>query len=266
MKTVLAGPDTDGLLAEIRPGVSLVVVETMSNPLLRVVDLKELARGCAEAGARLLVDNTFTTPLLCNPIADGAWGSVHSVTKYLAGHNDVVGGALALDEGGDVTELWDSRRRLGTIMGPFEAYLSLRGASTLRVRFEAQCRSAQSLAEYLADHPRVSSVHYPGLPDSEYHALAARLFTGGLYGGVVSFKVKGGRERALSALKRVKVIKPSPSLGGVESLLTYPLLSGSKNMSPSIREELGIGEDLLRLAVGLEDVEDLKADIAQALK
>lgn len=266
IKTVLAGPDTEDFLQKITRGVALVLVETITNPLVRVVDIPAITKRCKEVGARLVVDNTFATPLLYRPLDHGAWLSVHSVTKYIGGHNDLVGGAVALDDPLDLVELWEFRRRLGSIMGPFEAFLALRGVATLKVRFEAQCRSALALAELLEDHPRVEAVYYPGLKDSPYHKMAARLFLEkGLYGGVLGFKVKGGKQKALEVLRKVKVIKPSPSLGGTESLLNYPITSASKTISPAVRRELGITENLLRLALGLEDVGDLRTDLEQAL-
>lgn len=266
VKTVLAGPDTDDFLQKVKPGVALVLVETITNPLLRVVDVPAIAKRCEEVGAKLVVDNTFATPLLYRPLERGAWLSVHSVTKYIAGHNDVVGGAIALNDPLDTVELWEFRRRLGSIMGPFEAFLSLRGVATLKPRFELQCRSALALSKYLRDHPKVERVYYPGLADSPYRKTADELFLEeGVYGGVVSFKVKGGRPKAISVLKKVGIIQPSPSLGGTESLLNHPITSASKTLSPAVRKELGITDDLLRLSMGLEDVEDLQADLEQAL-
>lgn len=265
IKTTLAGPDTEDFLQKIKPGVSLVVVETITNPLVRVVDIRKIARRCKEVGTRLLVDNTFATPLLYTPLNDGAWVTLHSVTKYIGGHNDVIGGGVALNDTIDLVELWEFRRRLGSIMGPFEAFLALRGVSTLRVRFETQSANALALAEFLRDHPKVDAIYYPGLKDNPYHSTARALFKVKMFGGVLSFKVKGGKKEALSVLRDVKVIKPSPSLGGTESLLNYPLTSASKTLSPAVRKELGIGANLLRLAVGLEDIEDLKEDLSQAL-
>lgn len=265
VKTTLAGPETEDFIEKIKPGISLVVVETITNPQTRVVDVRAIARRCEEVGAKLLVDNTFATPLLYRPLADGAWSTLHSVTKYIAGHNDVVGGAIALNDQVDLVDLWEFRRRLGSIMGPFEAFLALRGVSTLKVRFEAQCKNATAVSEFLQDSPKVEEVFYPGLSDSPYHETAKRLFAHNLYGGLLSFKVRGGKKEALEVLRKVRVIKSSPSLGGTESLLNYPLTSASKTLSPSVRKELGIGENLLRLALGLEDIEDLKEDLSQAL-
>src|SRR5271170_606819 len=267
VKTVLAGPDAEDFLQKIKPGVALVLVETITNPLVRVVDIPAITKRCKEVGAKLVVDNTFATPLLYRPLDRGAWLSVHSVTKYIGGHNDLVGGAVALNDPLDLVELWEFRRRLGSIMGPFESFLALRGVATLKVRFEAQCRSALALAEFLEDHPKVEAVYYPGLKDSPYHKMAGRLFLEkGSYGGLLSFKVKGGKPKAIEVLRKVKLIKPSPSLGGTESLLNYPITSASKTISPAVRKELGITENLLRLALGLEDIEDLQADLEQALR
>ncbi len=266
IKAVLAGPDTEDFVQKVRPGVSLVLVETITNPLVRVVDVPAIAKRSEEVGARLVVDNTFATPLLYRPLDAGAWLSLHSVTKFIAGHNDVVGGAVALNDRMDLVDLWEFRRRLGSIMGPFEAFLALRGVATLKARFEVQCRNALGLAKLLSDHPKVESVYYPGLKDSPYHKIARKLFLErGLYGGVLSFKVKGGKHKALEVLRKVQVVKPSPSLGGTESLLNYPITSASKTISPAVQRELGITENLLRLSLGLEDAEDLQEDLEQAL-
>ncbi len=266
VKTTLAGPDTDEFIEKIKPGTALVIAETITNPLVRVVDMRKIAKRCKEVGTRLVVDNTFATPILYEPLSEGAWVSLHSVTKYISGHNDLIGGALALNDSMDLIELWEFRRRLGSIMGAFEAFLALRGVSTLEVRFERQSKNALAIAEFLSDNPRVEQVYYPGLSDSPYHKTANAIFKERLYGGVLSFKVKGGKKEALEVLKRVRVAKPSPSLGGTESLLNYPLTSASKTISPAVRKELGIDEKLLRLAIGLEDLEDLKEDLSQALK
>jgi len=265
VKTVLAGPETADFIEKIKPGISVVIAETITNPKARVVDLRAVSKRCEEVGAKLVVDNTFATPLLYRPLADGAWLSLHSVTKYIGGHNDVIGGATVLNDSVDLVDLWEFRRRLGSIMGPFEAFLSLRGVSTLKVRFEAQCENALAIAEFLEDSQKVEEVFYPGLRSSPYHKTATSLFSERMYGGLLSFKVKGGKKEALEVLKHVNVIKPSPSLGGTESLLNYPVTSASKTLSPAVRKELGIGENLLRLALGLEDIEDLKTDLSNAM-
>ena len=267
IRTVLAGPDTEDFVRKIVPGVSLVLIETITNPLVRVVDIPAVTKRCQEVAAKLVVDNTFATPLLYRPLERGAWLSLHSVTKFIGGHNDVTGGAIALNDPIDLVELWEFRRRLGTIMGPFEAFLSLRGVASLKARFDVQCKSALALASFLIDHPRIEEVFYPGLKNSPYHKVADKVFMEkGLYGGVVSFKVKGGKSKALEVLRKIKVVTPSPSLGGTETLLTYPSTSASKTISPAVKKELGITDNLLRLAVGLEDTEDLEADLEDALR
>ena len=265
IKTILAGPETEDFIEKIQPGVSMALVETITNPQARVVDIRKIAKRCKETGTRLVVDNTFATPLLYKPLLDGAWLTLHSVTKYIGGHNDLIGGVIALNDPMDLIELWEFRRRLGSIMGPFEAFLALRGVSTLKVRFETQSNNALAVAEFLQDHPKIEDVYYPGLKSSPYHKTARALFSEKLYGGLLSFKVKGGKKEALEVLRKVQVIKPSPSLGGTESLLNYPVTSASKTLSPAVRKELGIGDNLLRLALGLEDLEDLEDDLSQAL-
>jgi len=265
IRTVLAGPETEDFIEKIQPGVSMALVETITNPQARVVDIRKIAKRCKETGTRLVVDNTFATPLLYKPLLDGAWLTLHSVTKYIGGHNDLIGGVIALNDPMDLIELWEFRRRLGSIMGPFEAFLALRGVSTLKVRFETQSNNALAVAEFLQDHPKIEEVYYPGLKSSPYHKTARALFSEKLYGGLLSFKVRGGKKEALEVLRKVQVIKPSPSLGGTESLLNYPVTSASKTLSPAVRKELGIGDNLLRLALGLEDLEDLEDDLSQAL-
>jgi len=265
-KLELVWPETESIVEAIRASKpDIVFVETMTNPTLRVIDVEEVSRACFEEGCWVIVDNTFTTPILLNPLAKGALVVVHSLTKYLAGHNDVVGGA-AISIGPMIKLLWDWRRMLGCIMQPFEAYLTLRGLKTLSIRFERASRTALEIAEFLREHSRVEEVYYPGLPDSPYKRVADKLFERRLYGAVVSFKVKGGRDEAIKVLKKVKIIKPSPSLGGPESLLTYPVISASRYIPEDIRRKLGITENLLRLSVGLEDPEDLVEDLSQALE
>ncbi len=264
IETVLAGPETQELVREINTKVKLAVVETITNPLLKVVDVEEVARRCSETGTKLVVDNTFATPVLLRPIRHGAWLSMNSLTKYIAGHNDVIGGSIASDSK-TILQLWEWRKKLGNIMNPFEAFLVLRGLPTLRARFLQQSKTAQELARFLHDHSKIEEVFYPGLEDSPYHSIADRIFYEKAYGGVLSFKIKGGKEDTLSFMRNVKIIKSTPSLGGVESLATYPIQSAARGMTEEVREELGITENLIRLSVGLEDVDDLIADIDNAL-
>ena len=256
-------PTAEAFVEAVREG-DVVLLETITNPTLKVVDVPEVAKRCREVGATLIVDNTFASPVLYKPTADNATLCVESLTKYIAGHNDVVGGCVA-GLRGPIMELWEWRRKLGTIMHPFEAYLTLRGLKTLEIRFERQSRTAQEVAEFLSEHPKVEEVLYPGLSSSPYKHVADRIFRKRLYGGVVSFKVKGGRTEALKVLSKVHIVKAAPSLGGTESLLTYPVISAARMIPQEERLKLGITDNLLRLSIGLEDPEDLKEDLDQAL-
>ncbi|RLF19474.1 MAG: cystathionine gamma-synthase family protein [Thermoprotei archaeon] len=258
-------PDTEKILESITKDVKVVFLETMTNPTLKVIDIKEVAKACLDEGVLLIVDNTFVTPILYKPLRDKVSIVIHSTTKYIAGHNDVVGGVV-ISNRNMIRTLWDWRRKLGGIMSPFDAFLTLRGVKTLGIRMRKHCENAMAIAEYLAEHPKVVEVLYPGLPDSPYHDVANKLFVHKLYGGVVSFRIKGGREEAFKLMKSVKLVKVAPSLGGPESLLTYPIISASKNMRPEVREEVGITEDLMRLSVGLEDVDDIIEDLSNALE
>jgi cystathionine gamma-synthase len=259
-----AWPSAESIAEHVDGRTSIVFVETITNPTLKVIDLDYLGRHCRDLGVTLVVDNTFATPVLVNPVEHGASYVVHSTTKYIAGHNDVVGGAIATSRERAI-ELWAWRATLGTIMQPMEAYLTLRGAKTLELRFERQSKTALEVAEFLSDHPRVEEVYYPGLRSSPYKLIADKLFKKPLYGGVVTFKVKGGYEEAYKVMRKLRVIKPSPSLGGTESLITMPALTAASSLSPEDREALGIDESLLRLSVGLEDPEDLIEDLSRAL-
>jgi len=264
-RLVKVWPSTEAVAEAIERGADISVVETVTNPTLRVMDVRELARVSREREALLIVDNTLASPVVYTPLSDGASFAVESATKYIAGHNDVIGGFVS-GKREEIAQLWEWRKLTGTIMQPVEAFLVQRGVKTLHVRYQAHSRNAQAVAEFLSEHPRVEEVFYPGLSSSPHRETADRLFKRKLYGGVVSFKVKGGREDALKVLRSVKLIIPSPSFGGAESLLTYPVISASKYIPPEDRERLGIGENLLRLSVGLEDVEDLKEDLDQALR
>jgi len=267
VEVILAGPDTEDFIDKIctHNRIALVLVETITNPTLRVPDVREIIKVCKESNIMIAIDNTFATPILYNPLSDGANIVIHSLTKYIAGHNDVIAGAIVSNRVLIKDLLWDWRRRLGSILNPHEAYLVLRGVKTLHVRFERQSRSAMEIAKYLQEHPKVVKVYYPGLPDDPCHSVAKRLFKVRLYGGVVSFKIRGGRSEVFRFMRSLNIIKCSPSLGGTESLISYPVISAAKTMEPSLRRELGITDNLLRLSVGLEDVEDLIEDLGKAL-
>jgi len=259
----ISWPDTEDIIESIDKRTKLVLIETITNPTLRVFDVPEILKVCKENDALLIVDNTFATPYLYKPFKDGVEAVIHSLTKYLSGHNDVIGGAV-ISRKERILELWDWRRMLGTILPPFEAFLIIRGLKTFELRMEKHCKNAQAIAEYLEDHPKIKEVIYPGLPTSKYYRLASRLFKN-RFGGVVSFRIRGGEREAKKLMNSLKIIKPAPSLGGAESLLTYPVISAALTIPKDIREKLGITEDLLRFSAGLEDLEDLIQDIDNAL-
>ncbi|MEM0319808.1 MAG: PLP-dependent transferase, partial [Candidatus Nezhaarchaeales archaeon] len=263
VKVELRGPETEDIIDAIEDENTIVFVESVSNPLLRVIDLDLLASACKERDALLLVDNTFATPLNLKPLLHGAHIVIHSLTKYLAGHNDVVGGAV-ISNSKFIDELWYTRTRLGCVLDPHASFLILRGLKTLGARLKISQESARAIAEFLADHSKVSRVYYPGLPSHPTHHIAKKILKG--FGSVVSFEVKGNGETAKKFLRSLKVIKPSPSLGGCESLASHPVSSSHRDVPREERERLGITEGLIRISVGLEDLNDLIEDIDQALR
>jgi cystathionine gamma-synthase/methionine-gamma-lyase len=251
-------------LAEHAPGC--VLVETMSNPLLRVCDIEQLAALCRKSNAALVVDSTFATPLLARPLELGAHMVVHSLTKFLAGHGDVLGGAVICDE-----EHFELVRQLsrtcGPVLGPFEAYLAMRGVKTFPLRMERQCSNARALAAWLRNHPKVERVFYlddPAHPDA---AVIRRLLPESLYGAMVSFEIRGaGRGEVFAFLDRLKLVVRATSLGDVHTMVLYPMMSSHREVPPALRERMGIRENLLRLSTGIEDIEDICADLDQALR
>ncbi|MGQ9915962.1 MAG: trans-sulfuration enzyme family protein [Bryobacteraceae bacterium] len=254
----------DAALEEFRPGALLV--ETISNPLLRVADLEALARLCRARGAALIVDNTFATPLLVRPLELGAHLVVHSSTKYLGGHGDTLGGLIVSDEGHYETVRRFSRIA-GPVMGPMEAYLTMRGIKTFPLRMERQCRNAAALAAWLRPHARVERVFYlddPAHPDA---AVIRRLLPDGLMGGMVSFEIRGaGREQVFAFLDRLKLCVRATSLGDVHTMVLYPWISSHRDVPPGQKAAMGLKENLVRFSLGIEAVEDIIADIAQALE
>ncbi|MGH9483160.1 MAG: trans-sulfuration enzyme family protein, partial [Terriglobales bacterium] len=246
------------------PGARLVVVETISNPLLRVLDLAETAEIAHAAGAKLLVDATFTSPVLAQPLALGADYVVHSATKYLGGHGDVTGGVVAA-RAAELATLDSLRKLVGGILGPFEAWLILRGLKTLPLRVERQCANAAKVAAFLRGHAAVERVYYPGFSDHADHAIAQRQF-GGLFGGIVSFEVRGATQAAMFRLiDRLRLCLPCTSLGDVQTLVMYPIVASHRDVAPKQRQRIGIRDNLLRLSLGIEDAEDIIADLGQAL-
>lgn len=250
-------------LAEFRPQVMLL--ESISNPLLRVADLPRIAGQARAAGARLVVDNTFATPVLLRPAALGADLVVHSATKYFGGHGDLIGGlVLAGEQYRQPLRLF--AKIVGPVLGPFEAWLTLRGLKTLPLRMERHCANACRVADFLAGHPRTARVHYPGRADHADNELARRLFPPGMFGGLVAFEIRdAGRQEVFRFVNALKLCLKATSLGDVQTLVLYPAISSHRDLSPALRERLGIGDNLLRLSVGIEDADDIIADLAQAL-
>ena len=250
----------EATVAELKP--RLVYCETISNPLLRVPDLPALAGIAHRHGARLLVDNTFATPVLVNPARHGVDVVIHSATKYLGGHGDVTGGVVATDQF-TAAELREDLKLTGPVLGPFESWLVLRGIKTLPLRVERQSASAARIAARLADHPAVARVNYPGLGDP---GPGAGIFNGTGRGGMISFEIAGaGRDEVFRFLEALRLCLPATTLGDVYSLVLYPAISSHRGLTPPERAQVGIGEGLLRLSVGIEDVEDIVADLDQAL-
>jgi cystathionine gamma-synthase/methionine-gamma-lyase len=250
-------------VAEARPGC--ILAETISNPLLRVAQIDKLAEIARGAGAALIVDNTFATPLLVRPLELGAHFSVHSVTKFLAGHGDVLGGLVVSDQ-----EHYDALRRIsriiGPVLGPFESYLTMRGIKTFPLRMERQCANACRVAQWLSAHPRVERVYFPADPAHPDAAAIGRLFPPNLYGAMVSFELRGGgREEVFGFMDALKLVVRATSLGDVHSMVLHPVTASHREISPKHRQRMGIQDNLVRLSVGIEKVEDIIADLEQAL-
>jgi cystathionine beta-lyase/cystathionine gamma-synthase len=248
--------------AAARPNTRLLWLETPSNPLLRLCDLEALAR-LRPAGALIVADNTFASPFLQQPLALGADMVVHSTTKYIGGHSDVIGGVVITNDREIAAQVAYHQNCVGAVPGPWDAYLTMRGAKTLGLRMRAHARNAQVIAEFLAGRDDVAEVHYPGLPTHPQHELAKRQMSG--FGGIVSFRPKGGPERARAIATSTSIFALAVSLGGVESLICSPARMTHGSLTPQQRLQLDITDDLLRLSVGIEDVEDLVADLACAL-
>ncbi|MEV5711804.1 cystathionine gamma-synthase [Actinoallomurus sp. NPDC052274] len=253
--------DVQAVRAAVRPETKLIWVETPTNPLLGVADIAALAHVAREAGARLVVDNTFASPYLQRPLALGADVVVHSTTKYLGGHSDVVGGALVAADVELAQELAFHQNAMGAVAGPFDAWLTLRGIKTLGVRMDRHCANATRIAEFLTRHPKVGAVHYPGLPQDPGHEVAAKQMRA--FGGMVSFRHVDGEDAAVRVCERAKVFTLGESLGGVESLIEHP---GRMTHASAAGSPLEVPGDLVRLSVGIEDVDDLLADLEQALE
>ena len=254
--------DEDAVAAAITPATRMVFVETPTNPILTLTDLERVAVLAHEHDLRLVVDNTFASPYLQQPIALGADLVVHSTTKYLNGHSDSVGGIVVAARDEDAEWLKFVQNAAGAILGPFDSWLVLRGTKTLAVRMAQHNANGLALARFLAVHPKVERVLYPGLPSHPQYALASRQMNG--YGGMLSFDV-GSLDAARRVLERVRIIALAESLGGVESLISHPATMTHASVPPERRAALGITDSLLRISAGIEDVQDLEADLADAL-
>jgi len=268
VETVFADFDDEhavaAALAEHRPGA--IVMETIANPLLRVPALDRIGRMAREANVPLIVDNTFATPLITRPLEFGAAMSVHSLTKYLSGHGDVMGGVVVADAE-HLEPLRNLSRTVGFILGPFESYLAMRGIKTFPMRMERQCANACRMASWLASHPAVERVYFPGDPKHPDAGNIGRVFAPGLYGGMVSFEVKGaGREEVFRLMNALRMIVPATSLGDVHSMMLYPAIASHRELSPKHRERLGIRDNLVRLSAGIEAPEDIVEDLDRALQ
>jgi cystathionine gamma-synthase/methionine-gamma-lyase len=250
-------------IEQVRPRV--VLCETISNPLMKVADISRLAETAHAFGADLLVDNTFATPYLCCPLSHGADYVIHSTTKYLGGHGDVMGGVVVTSDA-NRERLFDVTKMVGGNLGPAEAWLTLRGIKTLPLRMAQHCRNGLAVAGWLADHPRVLRVNYPGLVSHPQHELVAGLFREGCFGGMMSFEMKeASRKLAFRLMEALGLILPATTLGDVYSLTLHPASSSHRSLTPEQREQVGITEGLIRLSVGIEAADDIIADLRQAM-
>jgi cystathionine gamma-synthase len=252
--------DVDAVRAAITPSTKIIWVETPTNPLLGIADLSALASLAHDHQALLAVDNTFASPYLQQPLAHGADVVIHSTTKYIGGHSDVVGGALVAADEGLGQELAFHQNAMGAVAGPFDAWLTLRGVKTLGVRMDRHCDNAERLVAYLQGHKRVAKVLYPGLPEHPGHEVAAKQMK--RFGGMISFLAAGGEAEAVEICNRARLFVLAESLGGVESLIEHP---GRMTHASAAGSPLEVPADLVRLSVGIETIEDLLADLDQAL-
>ncbi|MGN6312924.1 MAG: trans-sulfuration enzyme family protein [Rhodanobacteraceae bacterium] len=255
--------DPSALKAALKPNTRMIWAETPTNPMLKLVDLKKVAAFADKHGLILVVDNTFCSPMVQRPIELGAHLVVHSATKYLNGHSDMVGG-VAIAASKDLAErLGFLQNSVGAVAGPFDAFLALRGVKTLALRMHAHCANALELAQWLEKHPAIERVIYPGLKSHPQHALAKRQMDG--FGGIVTIVVKGGLKKARRMLERCELFALAESLGGVESLIEHPAIMTHASVPPANRKRLGISDGLIRLSVGVEDVADLRSELEDAL-
>ena len=256
--------DLNAAEAAFKSNTKVVWLETPTNPLLKVIDIAAVARLAKSKGALTIVDNTFATPVLTNPLALGADVVSHSCTKYIGGHSDVIGGVLICNDDALADRLRFTQNAVGAIAAPWDSFLLLRSTKTLHVRVQRHCENAAKIADFLAEQSQIERVVYPGRADHPQHAVAKKQMIGG-FGGMITAYFKGGLEPARSFLERVKLFSLAESLGGVESLIEHPAIMTHASVEPRLREQIGLTDGLVRFSVGIEDVEDLIADIQEAL-
>ena len=246
-------------------GAAALFVESISNPLLKVADIPALAKLAHRFGASLLVDSTFASPYLINPLAHGADFVIHSATKYLSGHGDALAGVIATSQE-NKNKLFEMNKLVGAVLGPFEAWLALRGLKTLPLRMKQQCESALQVATWLQSQSRVKKINYPGLANHPQHALAERLFEGKGYGGVLSFEIVGAdKAKVYRFMESLTICLPATTLGDIYSLVLHPATSSHRSLTVEERARVGISDSLVRLSVGIESVDDILADLESAL-
>jgi cystathionine gamma-lyase len=257
--------DASAFEAAIRPETKMVWIETPTNPLLKLVDIAQIAAIARKRGLIVVVDNTFSSPILQRPIEHGAHIVMHSATKYLNGHSDMVGGMVVVGDDAELAEqMGFLQNSVGGVQGPFDSFLALRGLKTLHLRMRAHCENAQALAEWLETHPAIEKVIYPGLKSHPQHELAKGQMDG--FGGMVSILLKGGVEAAKRFCERTELFALAESLGGVESLVNHPAIMTHASVPVERRAELGVADNLVRLSVGVECLSDLEADLLEAIE
>lgn len=254
---------TASLLDHLKPSTKMVWIETPSNPTLKIVDIQAVAEFCQQHRLILVVDNTFASPYLQNPLDMGADIVMHSATKFINGHSDMVGGMVVAKDPALCEQLGFLQNAAGAVAGPFDAYQALRGFKTLPLRMEKHCQNAQTIAEWLENDPRIEQVIYPGLSSHPQHALAKKQMRG--FGGIISIYLKGGLAETRTFMEQCHLFALAESLGGIESLINHPAIMTHASVPPELRAKIGITDNLVRLSVGIEDVEDLLAELDRAL-
>jgi methionine-gamma-lyase len=255
--------DLEAVEKAIKPNTKVIYMEIMTNPLIRVFDVIEVANIAKKHNIKLFVDNTFTTPYLIKPIELGAYAVIHSATKYINGHSDVIAGLIAGNK-----EFISRTKRItqnfGGSMSPFDAWLTLRGAKTLFLRMREHCKNAMELAKFLESHSKVKKVYYPGLPSHPDYSVSKKLFKDE-FGGMLSFEIEGGEPEVDKFMQGLKLVKFAPSLAGVQTMITHPKSTSHRSLSKEELNALGISEGLIRVSVGIEEIEDIIKDFKQAL-